>query len=216
MRLFWILLALSTAVLVPFLIWGDWWEQSFSLAGSRAWLSKWGAWAWLAGILLLALDVVLPVPGTIVMSTLGWLYGWWWGGLAAAAGSLLAGFTAYIACRSIGEKAAAWILGEKDAAKMRQVTDKHGPAWIAISRALPILPEVTTCLAGLTRMPPARFTAALACGSIPTGFLYASLGHWAAENAAAAAWALPISLLLPIALWWLLRPVLPGSGESSE
>jgi uncharacterized membrane protein YdjX (TVP38/TMEM64 family) len=199
MRLVWILLGMAVLVMVPFIIWGSWWEAAFSLEGAKAWLAQQGPWAWLAGIGLLVADLALPVPGSVVMSALGWLYGWFWGGLAGAGGSFLSGIIAYALCRCIGDSAARKILGEKDFAKSQQLAESHGLWFIALSRALPILPEVTTCAAGLTRVPLGRFSLALACGSLPTGFLYAALG------ATHAGWAFGLSLLLPVALWALSR-----------
>lgn len=205
MRLLWIMLGLGVAVLVPFALWGDWWETVFSLAGVRQWLLGLGKWAWLGGIGLLVGDLVLPVPGTVLMSGLGWLYGWFWGGLAASAGSFLSGTVAYALCRQLGEKAARWIVGEKDFEKNKQLSERHGPWIIALSRTLPILPEVTTCLAGVTRMPARKFFISLACGSLPTGFLYAAVGSLGETHATLAFWA---SLLLPVLLYTAARPLL--------
>ena len=97
--LFGILLA---GVILPFLIWGQRFEEAFSLEGALCWLEACGGWAWAAGMGLLMADVVLPVPGTVVMSALGWLYGWFWGGVVSAAGSMLAGVAAYGGCRWLG------------------------------------------------------------------------------------------------------------------
>jgi hypothetical protein len=47
-------------------------------------MESYGSWAWAAGIALLVSDIVLPVPSTVVMSALGWMYGWWIGGLICA------------------------------------------------------------------------------------------------------------------------------------
>ena len=105
MRLLWITLALALAVLVPFVIWGDHFETAFSQEGSVAWMQDWGPWAWLAGIALLVADLVLPVPSTVVISGLGYLYGPWLGGLIGSSGAFLAGCTAYGLCRMLGHRA---------------------------------------------------------------------------------------------------------------
>jgi membrane protein DedA with SNARE-associated domain len=73
---------------------------------------------------------------------------------------------------------------------------------VALSRALPILPEVMACTAGLVRMPFRKFMAALACGSLPTGMLFALIG---AAGREAPAWALAFSVLVPAGLWALAR-----------
>ena len=74
MRLILIFLALAGIVLVPFLIWGDWFEAAFTGDALTGALQSWGlAWGWLAGVLLLVSDLFLPVPGTAVMTGAIWL-----------------------------------------------------------------------------------------------------------------------------------------------
>ena len=66
---------MAVAVLIPFLIWGDWFMQTFDKAGVTDWLQRLGPWAWLAAMGLLVGDLFLPVPATPVMAALGWVYG---------------------------------------------------------------------------------------------------------------------------------------------
>ena len=69
---------------------------------------------------------------------------------------------------------------------------------VALSRALPILPEVISCTAGLVRMPFRRFVVALACGSVPMGFLFAAIGNSGRD---APGWAVALSVVIPGVLW---------------
>ena len=177
MRLFWLFLALACIVLVTFAIWGDAFENQFTIEGSLAWLRSHGQWAWLAAIALLAGDLLLPVPSTVVFTALGILYGPWLGGLIGAVGFASGGAVAYAVCRSFGEKAALRLLGERDYLRGRQLFEKSGGWIVVLSRWLPILPEVISCIAGLTRMPIGKFVAALLCGSCPIAFAFAALGH---------------------------------------
>lgn len=202
MRLLAWFLALSALVLATWLLWGGAWEERFTLDGAVAWIEAAGPWAWAAGIGLLAADLVLPVPGTVVMSALGYVYGPLAGGLAAAAGSMLAGLCGYGIGRLVGERAARRLLGAMDYEKGRLLFARGGAWMIALSRALPILPEALACTAGLVRMPFARFLGALACGSLPVGVLFAWIG---AAGRAAPGWALAFSLLVPALLWAVAR-----------
>jgi uncharacterized membrane protein YdjX (TVP38/TMEM64 family) len=202
MRLLLWFIALSSLVLVTFLLWGGAWEERFTLQGAVGWLEGAGPWAWAAGIGLLAVDLLLPVPGTVVMSALGFVYGTGWGGLAAAAGSMLAGLCGYGVGRLIGEKAARRLLGDLDFEKGRLLFARGGGWMVALSRALPILPEALSCTAGLVRMPFGRFVVSLACGSLPVGFLFAWIGAVGRE---VPGWSLAFSLLVPAALWGAAR-----------
>lgn len=194
-----VLLAL---VIGPFLIWGERFEAALSLEGARAWMEGFGDWAWAAGMGLLLADIVLPVPGTVVMSALGWRYGWFWGGLASAGGSMLAGTVAYALCRQFGRPVARWIAGEEGLERAKQVFERSGGWLVALSRWLPVLPEAVACLAGLARMPWRTFGLALTCGSVPLGFAFAAIGHLGHENPALA---LLLSAVVPLLLWGLAR-----------
>jgi uncharacterized membrane protein YdjX (TVP38/TMEM64 family) len=202
MRLLALFIVLAAIVLCVWIIWGGAWESHFTLAGAAAWLQQAGPWAWAAGIGLLAADLVLPVPGTIVMSALGLIYGAFLGGLIAAAGSILAGLSGYGVGRLVGEKTARKLLGDRDFEKGKLLFARGGGSVIALSRAIPILPEALSCTAGLVRMPFHSFLASLACGSIPVGFLFAWIG---AVGRDAPAWAIAFSIGVPVLLWLLAR-----------
>ncbi len=86
MRLIWLFLVLFVLVLLPFAVWGDRFSEYFDLHNTSAVLLKPGrSWAWVIGVMLLLLDLVLPVPGTVVMSALGFIYGPWAGAAVATA-----------------------------------------------------------------------------------------------------------------------------------
>jgi uncharacterized membrane protein YdjX (TVP38/TMEM64 family) len=203
---------LLAAVIVPFLIWGEAFEEVFSMEGARAWMDRMGRWAWLGGILLLVADIVLPVPGTIVMSALGWTYGWLLGGLISAAGSMLSGFTAYGLCRAFGRNAARRIAGADSLEVAEEIFRDKGGWLVAVSRWTPVLPEAVACLAGLARMPWRGFWVALACGSLPLGFAFAAIGHLGQENPVLA---LTLSAVVPVLLWLVARPLIRTNPSPS-
>lgn len=200
MRLFWIFLGLALLFLIPFLIWGGSMEQAFSSEAAITWLTRYDEWAWFAGIALLMLDFLLPVPGTAVMAALGYVYGAVKGGLIASSGSFLSGLVAYSVCRFVGPNAARKLLGEKDYQRGMNLFAKTGGWIVAASRCFPLLPEVVACMAGLTRMPFTRFALALACGSIPLGFIFAYVGSTGIENPK---FAILLSAAIPPVLWLL-------------
>jgi uncharacterized membrane protein YdjX (TVP38/TMEM64 family) len=72
---------LLAGTIIPFMIWGDALETTFSVQGARAWMAGYGAGAGVAGIGLLVADILLPIPSTLVMSALGLTYGPVVGGL---------------------------------------------------------------------------------------------------------------------------------------
>lgn len=205
MRLVAVFVLLALLVLIPFLIWGDFFEEMFSWEGSRAWLEGYGNWAWLAGIGLLILDLVLPLPNTLVIAGLGYVYGIVLGGLLGSLGTILSGLLAYSLCRSFGRKAALWIEGESDLEKGERLFRRSGGWIVALSRWLPMIPEIVACAAGLHRMPFRIYLAALVCGSVPLGFTYAVLGQIGHQKPVIAT---ILSIFLPPLLWALVHPLI--------
>jgi uncharacterized membrane protein YdjX (TVP38/TMEM64 family) len=202
MRLFWIFLGFALLVLVGWACWGGGFDARFGFDGTVDWLRARPGWGGAAGAGLLVSDLLLPVPGTVVMSALGYVYGGLAGGAFAAAGSLGAGVAGYGVGRLLPERWARKWLGDLDFEKGRWLFARGGGWVLALSRALPVLPEALSCTAGLVRMPFGRFFVAVACGSVPTGFLFAAIG---AAGAAAPGWATAASVAVPALL--ILRRV---------
>lgn len=208
MRILRLFAILAVVVLVPFLLWGDRFDAWFSGDAAVEWLRGLGPWGWLGGIGLLMADLVLPVPGTAVMSALGFVYGPWTGGVVSAIGSFLSGSLAYGLTRWIDPKWAAKLAGEAELKRHQELFAKSGAWIVALSRWLPLLPEVVACLAGLSRMPARPFFVALACGSLPLGFAFAAIGAAGHRNPGLA---LALSALVPAVLIlaarrWLHEP----------
>jgi uncharacterized membrane protein YdjX (TVP38/TMEM64 family) len=198
MRLLLWFVGLMALILMIWAMWGGAWEARFDLEHSAETLGGAGPLGCLVAWALLVADVVLPVPGTVVMSAAGWVYGAMIGGTVAATGTFLAGLAGYGLGRLFGERGARLLLGEKDLARARSWFSRSGGWVVCLSRALPLLPEAVACTAGLVRMPFRRFCAALACGSVPMGFVFAAIG---ASGHDCPGLAIGLSLLLPVALW---------------
>jgi uncharacterized membrane protein YdjX (TVP38/TMEM64 family) len=201
-------------LMIPFLIWDELFTQMFSGEEMVAWLRARGSFGWAAGILLLVSDLLLPIPGTAVMAALGFVYGPLVGGFVSAAGSFLAGMLAYGLCRGLGHGVALKLAGPADLVKGERLFARSGGWIVALSRCLPLLPEVIACLAGLARMPLGKFAVALACGSVPVGFVFAGIGSLGEDRPGLA---IGLSLALPPLLWLvagrLMRHPSPG-GEN--
>lgn len=213
MRIVWIFLGLAVLFLVPFLIWGGNFEQWLSADGAEQWLRGYGAWAWLAAIILLALDLFLPIPGTVVISALGLVYGTFIGGLVAATGSTLAGLLAYGVCRRMGLPMAKRLVGGPALEEGRRLFERAGGWIVVMSRWLPLLPEVVSCMAGIMRMPFRWFLLALICGTLPMAFVFAWIGATGRTNAGLA---LALSAIIPLILWLIVRGIFPSLMKRNE
>lgn len=205
MRFVLLFVVLVAIVLIPFFIWGDTLMAFFSAEGSIAWLNTYGQWAWAIAILLLVADLFLPLPATLIMSALGYIYGPIVGGLISAAGSFISGSLGYWLCRMLGENTAIWVLGKPEYDRGKKIATSLGGWVVALSRWLPVFPEVIACMAGLTRMPVKFFYLALACGSLPLGFTYAIIGNSGTSHPALA---IGLSAGLPPLIWFIVSSVL--------
>ncbi|MDF1656586.1 MAG: VTT domain-containing protein [Verrucomicrobiales bacterium] len=202
-RLFLLFIILALLVIGPFLIWGAQFEEWMTQENTVAQLQSMGAWAWAVGIGLLVIDLFLPILGTVVMSALGLIYGWFLGGILSAAGSIMAGVLAYVLCRKMGRRAARWLAGDSGLSEGERLFQGETGGWlVALSRWMPVLPEVVACMAGLSKMSFSRFFAALCAGSIPMGFVFAWIGD-AGEKTPGMA--LILSAGLPPVIWGVFR-----------
>lgn len=197
-RIVLVFLLFAALVIGVWLLWGGGFEETFGFDATVMWLRARPGWGGLAGAGLLVSDLLLPVPGTVVMSALGYVYGAVMGGAFAAAGSVGAGIAGYGVGRLLPERIARRWIGEGDFERSRRLFSGGGGWVIALSRALPVLPEALSCTAGVVRMPFGRFVSAVACGSVPTGLIFAGIGAAGQKDPG---WAMALSLVIPALLW---------------
>ncbi len=213
-RLWLLIVALLVIIILPFFLVGENFEAWLNPERAKQWLESLGPYAWAGGIALLVSDLFLPIPGTVLMSAMGLVYGWFWGGVANSAGSVLAGLVAYSLCRMYGRGAARWLAGEAGLQKAETIFHESKSGWlVALSRWMPVLPEAVACLAGLARMPRRLFLVALMAGSIPQGFTFAAFGDSALERPGLA---LTANVVLPIIFFAITAVLLRRSARPQE
>ena len=119
-------------------------------------------------IALLVADLLVSVPTLTITMLAGFLLGQWLGAAAVLCGLYAAGCLGYVISRQIGDRLLKTLL--KQPAKRHEAIksfEAHGFGMIILARAAPILPEVTACLAGATKMPFGRFFLAWSLNSVP-------------------------------------------------
>jgi uncharacterized membrane protein YdjX (TVP38/TMEM64 family) len=145
------------------------------LVDPSPWLASATVAAAVVGITLLIVDVLLPVPSSLVMIALGSLFGLWVGAGLALIGTVGAGALGFGIGRR-GSGPLGRMIGQDERARADRLLDRWGLAAIALTRAVPILAETTVILAGTSRI---RWPAALAAvilGSIPVVLAFAWIG----------------------------------------
>ncbi len=192
-----VILAIVFVLIGPYLLWHEPMDAYFGSEEYQEWLTSIRPYAWLVAIGLIVSDLFLPIPAVPIMAAMGALYGAAWGGVIATAGSMLAGLVAYGLARLLGIKGARLLASDAELADLQRFFDSWGAAGIIASRALPVVPEVMTILAGLAKMHIGRFLLALALGSAPVGFIFA----WLGDTAEISSSLLLILTLIPAGAW---------------
>lgn len=125
---------------------------------------------WLAGtvILLLFVDLFIAVPTLTITIFAGYFLGFPAGAAAAFTGMSAAAFAGYFISRIWGERPISFLVrNPNDRKEMTETFDRNGPVMIMFSRAAPIVPEVTACMAGATNMNLGRYVAYFSLSTLP-------------------------------------------------
>lgn len=175
--LFWA--AVMLAILVPFFLFGasiQAWTESFVKTGSPR-----RALAVVALSGLLATDVVLPIPSSLVSTALGYLAGFAGGTAASTVGMEVSCLVAYIVGRRIGRPIAHRTVGQKELATMEALSHRFGDWVIVVARPVPVLAEMSVLAAGMGCMPIGRFVLISSLSNLGISAVYAAVGAWSAS-----------------------------------
>jgi uncharacterized membrane protein YdjX (TVP38/TMEM64 family) len=193
--------AILALILVPFFLW----EEAI-FAWVRELLDRGRAQPYL-GLLLAAVlagDILLPVPSSLVSTAAGVLLGF-------AAGTLvsLAGMTAGCALGyALGRFARAGLLdrivGPDQLGKATASAARWGDWAVVICRPVPVLAEATVVVAGLTRRPWTRFLLLTTLANLGVSAAYALVGAYSL-TAGSFLLAFAGALGIPALAWGLLK-----------
>ncbi len=202
-RMLAIVLALVAFVLVPFIIWGEQMDHAVPrLVEDQT--TKWAIA--LTGVALLVADVLLPVPSSIVSISLCLLLGPAWGVPAVFAGMVGAFALGYLAGLMLpAERLRAWV-GARTWDSLAAGRQTTGMLWIASSRPIPVIAEVTAILAGSLRLPFGPSLLAAAASSLLVAAAYGAVAWLGLDQADSSIAVLAIcAAFLPAASWGALR-----------
>lgn len=153
-------------------------------------------------VALLFIDLFIAVPTLTIIILAGYFLGFQWAAVSALLGVWLAGLTGYGLSRLYGQRLLQRIFQDPNKlVEMADAFNRNAVVVILLSRALPILPEVSCCLAGANKMPLGRFlmTYLVATGPYVVIATYAGSISTMAEPMPAIFTAIGLS----VALWFL-------------
>lgn len=125
---------------------------------------------WVAAtvIFLLFIDIFVAVPTLALSIMAGFFLGFPFGFLSALTGVSLAAFTGFALSRKWGNQVVVRLVkDEEQRLEMADAFARNGPTMIVLSRAAPMVPELTSCLAGATGMNFFRYVVFFLIGTVP-------------------------------------------------
>jgi uncharacterized membrane protein YdjX (TVP38/TMEM64 family) len=141
-----------------------------------SWLASAGAGSATVIVALLASDVFLPVPSSLVMVLSGAIFGVLGGAILALIGSVLGEWVGFELVRRYGRRVSSKIVGDAELQRLSAFFERYGTAAIILTRPLPIVMETMSVVAGLSKMRRTTFLAASLAGTAPIVLVYAYAG----------------------------------------
>ena len=143
-----------------------------SVEDIKLWLQEAQKWSpiWVGSLIiaLLIVDLFIAIPTLSLTILSGFFLGLEMGILFSSLGLMLAGSLGYFISRYHGAKLLDWVCkNESEQIGMIHLFQTLGPLSLLLCRAAPMLPEITSCLAGTTRMPFWKYVLYYALGSLP-------------------------------------------------
>lgn len=192
-------LLLVALVLIPFAVF----HEQIDAWTSDLLRQPHGSAAWLAGliIVLLAVDILLPVPSSVLSTGAGYLLGFVPGLLVSFIGMTLGILLGYW----LGQRAQR-VLPWLDAATtewLERFFRRRGHWAIALARPVPVLAETSVVFAGMSRMPALAFLSVAAAANLGISLAYAGIGAYA-FSANSFLWAFLGAIAIPLG-WALVQ-----------
>ncbi|MBO6548344.1 MAG: VTT domain-containing protein [Rhizobiales bacterium] len=125
-------------------------------------------WASALIIALLFSDLFFAVPTLTLTILAGFFLGFPLGSIVSLIGVSLATFTGYLLSWRWGENVLKILVKKQDDREdLKAAFHSKGPVMIILARAAPMIPEVTACMAGVTKMPFAKYALFHLLGTLP-------------------------------------------------
>lgn len=184
---------LLAIIIVPFVLFGtsleDWTFGLMDAERSAPFIA-------LVGTLLLAADVVLPVPSTVIAAGLGAMLGAPLGIAATALGLTIGCAIGYTLGRWLGHDFAERELGKADFAYLSGLLARYGLPLLALARPVPVLAEASVIAAGVLGLKASTVLLVTGLANIGFATVYAGLGA-TAEGLTGFLLAFALSLAIP-------------------
>jgi uncharacterized membrane protein YdjX (TVP38/TMEM64 family) len=185
--------------MVPFLLFGEQLEASLEQWREHPPASHWVA---LAVIGLLASDIFLPVPSSVVCAVAGNQLGAILGTFVTWLGMNLGAVLGFALAKHLGPALAGWFSRPSDLQRAGALAERLGPPLLAIARGVPVLAEATVLWMGLHGLSWRAFLPPVILSNLVLAVVYCAIGDYAGlAIALAASVAIPVALALAAERW---------------
>lgn len=153
---------------------------------------------------LLTVDILLPVPSSVVSTVAGNVLGFGLGTAASWLGMTLGAVLAFVLARLLGRPLTLRFSSAKDLGRIDSLSARYGPLVLVLARPVPILAEASVLFLGTTQLGWHRFLVPIGLSNLGIAAVYAALGDIVQLPIALGA-----SIALPLALAALARWLWP-------
>ncbi|MEX2141134.1 MAG: VTT domain-containing protein [Pirellulales bacterium] len=203
-----VLIAVALAIpIVPFLWFGERVEATV-----ERWLSPppSNSSVFLVVVTVLATDVFLPVPSSLVSTLAGTQLSIPLATLASWLGLSLGASLGFGVARAVGRPLAVRLASAADLDRMDRLSERFGPRLLVLFRALPVLAEASVLLFGATRLSWIRFFVPVALANLGIAVAYSILGYYG-RTQHVTWYVLAASIALPLLATTMVRWRMPVS-----
>ena len=186
----------------------------FVMFGERmdAWLQAWRedppGWPMVGAVvvLLLATDVFLPIPSSLVSTLAGSQLGAAGGAAASWIGMSLGAVLGFALARRFGPLLVSWMTRPDDQRRTTALIERFGPLLLVLGRGVPVLAEATVLLFGMHGLAWRRFLPPVLLANLGLALAYSLFGELAERYhslplALAVAIALPVLMVAAFRAW---------------
>lgn len=178
-RRFLLLIIILAVILIPFFLFGARIESGFNAFLQSA---SGHSFATMGVIVaLLACDIFLPVPSSIVSTSAGFLLGFFQGFAASWVGMSAGCLIGYGAGRLSRRGIVRHLLGVEEARRLENLNRRFGDWLIVFLRPVPVLAEASVLFAGIGAMPFLRFILFSALSNAGISAVYAAVGAYSSS-----------------------------------
>ncbi|MGF7117215.1 TVP38/TMEM64 family protein [Methanobacterium oryzae] len=130
---------------------------------------------------LLSIDILAPVPSSIISTAGGYFLGFILGTLVSLSGMTISCIIGYYLGLKFGNPISERLVGSDELLKFEKLQNEYGDFVVIISRAVPVLAEASVLVAGIGRMPLNRFILLVLLSNLGISLAYAAIGAYSAH-----------------------------------